>query len=359
MSCSWQSWPEPVVPVQSLAQSGIRSIPERYVKPPTDRPLTKNVDHDEAAEAAQLKIPVIDFQHVFSEDQALREETLGRINSACREWGFFQLVNHGVSHELMKNAREVWREFFYQPLELKKEYANTPTTYEGYGSRLGVEKGAILDWSDYFFLHFLPVPLRDQRKWPATPANCRELISKYSEELVKLGGRLMKAFSVNLGLDEEHLTKAFGGDEDNLDVCMRVNYYPKCPQPDLTLGLSPHSDPGGLTILLPDEDVAGLQVRKEDNWITIQPYPNAFIINIGDQIKVLSNGIYQSVEHRVIVNSGKDRVSLAFFYNPKSDLPIGPSQELITEEHPALFPTMSFNEYRKKIRTQGLYNKKK
>lgn len=95
----------------------------------------------------------------------------------------------------------------------------------------------------------------------------------------------MKVLSINLGLQEDQFQNTFGGEE--IGACLRVNFYPKCPQPDLTLGLSPHSDPGGMTLLLPDENVAGLQVRRGDNWITVKPVPNAFIVNIGDQIQVL------------------------------------------------------------------------
>lgn len=94
----------------------------------------------------------------------------------------------------------------------------------------------------------------------------------------------MKVFSANLGLEEEYLQKAFGGEE--VGACFRVNYYPKCPQPDLTLGLSPHSDPGGMTLLLPDEQVSGLQIRRGEKWVTVKPVPNAFVVNIGDQLQV-------------------------------------------------------------------------
>ncbi|KAJ6755740.1 OXOGLUTARATE/IRON-DEPENDENT DIOXYGENASE, partial [Salix purpurea] len=168
MNCL-QSWPEPVVRVQSLAASGIQAIPERYIKPPSHRPLSKS----DFSLPQEVNIPVIDFENVFSSDHRLRDEALRCIYSACSEWGFFQVVNHGVSHELMKGVREMWREFFNLPVEVKQEYANSPVTYEGYGSRLGVQKGASLDWSDYFFLHYMPVSLRNQNKWPATPASCR------------------------------------------------------------------------------------------------------------------------------------------------------------------------------------------
>lgn len=113
------------------------------------------------------------------------------------------------------------------------------------------------------------------------------MVEKYSEEVVKLGGKLMKIFSRNLGLKENYLEEAFGGNE-KMGACLRVNYYPKCPEPGLTLGISPHSDPGGMTLLFPDENVSGLQVHHKNNWVTVKPLPNAFIINMGDQLQVLS-----------------------------------------------------------------------
>ncbi|KAJ6742309.1 LEUCOANTHOCYANIDIN DIOXYGENASE-LIKE [Salix viminalis] len=292
MTKSLLCWPEPVIRVQSLAASGIRANPR-----------------------AEVDVPVIDFQNLFSSDRGLCDEALRCVHNACREWGFFQIVNHGVSHELMKRTCEVWHEFFNLPLEEKQKYANTPATYEG------------------------------------------ELVAEYGSEVVRLGGKLMKVLSMNLGLEEDSLLKSFGG-EENVGACLRVSYYPKCPQPDLTLGLSPHSDPGGLTILLPDENVGGLQVCRKGSWLTVKPVPNAFIINIGDQIQVLSNAIYQSVEHRVIVNSNEDRVSLAIFYNPKSDQLLEPCKKLLTKDRPALYKPMTYDEYRLTIRAKGPCGKK-
>ncbi|KAL6998428.1 hypothetical protein U1Q18_008554 [Sarracenia purpurea var. burkii] len=169
MNCL-QKWPEPVVRVQSLSDSGILVIPEQYIKPPSDRPSSES---SSSAADTTVDIPVIDLSDLISDDPSRRDATMSLVAAACREWGFFQVVNHGVSHKLMKRAVEVWRQFFDLPLEEKQAYANTPATYEGYGSQLGIEKGIKLDWSDYFFLHYLPESLRDRNKWPSLPLSCR------------------------------------------------------------------------------------------------------------------------------------------------------------------------------------------
>ncbi|KAJ3699508.1 hypothetical protein LUZ61_003213 [Rhynchospora tenuis] len=333
-----QDWPEPIVPVQSLSESGARTIPARYIKPPNERPSPTTISNFHAS------IPVIDM----SADPEHVAQTVG---SACREWGFFQVVNHGVDPKLMRCARDTWRGFFHEPMEIKQQYANSPKTYEGYGSRLGIEKGALLDWGDYYFLHVRPPSLMNQEKWPALPNSLRPTTDEYAQELLKLSRRLMRVLSKGLGLKEGRLQEAFGGDKDG--ACLRVNFYPKCPQPDLTLGLSPHSDPGGMTVLQVDDHVNGLQVRKDGAWVTVQPVPNSFIINIADQIEVLSNGVYKSVEHRVMVSSTAERLSMAFFYNPCSDIPLAPIPELVIPDQPPMFQPMTFNEYRLYIRKNG------
>ncbi|XP_062230661.1 jasmonate-induced oxygenase 4-like isoform X2 [Phragmites australis] len=353
-------WPEPVVRVQSLSESGAATIPERYVKPEAERPALAAT---EAAEGGRIEgIPVVDLSSPC--DPA----TARAVSEACREWGFFQAVNHGVPRELLRRARGVWRGFFHQPMEVKQRYANSPATYEGYGSRLGVEKGAVLDWGDYYFVHVRPPHLLNPDKWPHLPPELRETTEQYSREVAALCERLMAAMSAGLGVGESRLQEAFGGAE-GAGVCVRVNYYPQCPQPELTLGLSSHSDPGGMTVLLADDRVRGLQVRRRGAWVTVDPIPDAFIVNVGDQIQdddrlsvhalvlictqVLTNATYRSVEHRVVANADQERLSVALFYNPKSDLPLAPMPELVSPERPPVYKPMTFDEYRLYIRRKG------
>jgi len=163
-------WPEPIVRVQSLSESGSSAIPVKYIKPVSERP-SLNPDSGTPVHDPTV-MPVIDLGGL-SGSTAAREATVRAISDACKEWGFFQVVNHGVRLEVMREVVEVWREFFHLPMETKQVYANSPATLEGYGSRLGVQKDAILDWGDYYFFHLLPECIRNKRMWPTLPASLR------------------------------------------------------------------------------------------------------------------------------------------------------------------------------------------
>ena len=112
----------------------------------------------------------------------------------------------------------------------------------------------------------------------------REVMDEYVGEVYRLWEVLMEALSRGLGLENENtLNKAVGG--DGKEIHIRINYYPPCPQPDLVLGLSPHSDPNVVTFLLHDE-TPGLQIRKDGNWVDVQSVPGAFIVNVADALEV-------------------------------------------------------------------------
>ncbi|XP_026414852.1 probable 2-oxoglutarate/Fe(II)-dependent dioxygenase [Papaver somniferum] len=121
------------------------------------------------------------------------------------------------------------------------------------------------------------------------------------------------------------MTEVFEGGMQSI----RMNYYPPCPQPDLVMGVTPHSDFGGLTILLQLNEVEGLQIRNKGEWVTVKPLHNAFIANIGDVMEILTNGLYHSVEHRGRINSTKERLSVATFHYPKLDSEIGPLPSIV------------------------------
>ena len=110
---------------------------------------------------------------------------------------------------------------------------------------------------------------------------CREVAAEYCTNARGLARRLLEAISESLGLEKEYIDRALGKHGQH----MAINYYPPCPQPDLTYGLPGHADPNVITILLQD-DVPGLQVLRNGKWVAVNPIPYTFIVNIGDQIQV-------------------------------------------------------------------------
>ena len=119
--------------------------------------------------------------------------------------------------------------------------------------------------------------------------SCRDTLELYSEELKNLLMVIVEQMGKALHMEEMEMRGLF---DDGIQA-MRMNYYPPCPQPEKVIGLTPHSDPVGLTILLQVNEVEGLEIRKDGRWVPVKPLPNAFIINIGDIMEVLYSSISQ------------------------------------------------------------------
>ena len=106
-------------------------------------------------------------------------------------------------------------------------------------------------------------------------------MASYSDEMKGLAQKLMGLISESLGLRGSYIEEAVGELYQNITI----SYYPPCPQPDLTLGLQPHSDMGVITLLIQD-DVGGLEVLKDDQWITVDPLSDAILVILADQTEV-------------------------------------------------------------------------
>ncbi|KAL2547044.1 2-oxoglutarate (2OG) and Fe(II)-dependent oxygenase superfamily protein [Forsythia ovata] len=154
---------------------------------------------------------------------------------------------------------------------------------------------------------------------------------------------------MGLGLEKDFLQKSLG---QNPRLVSQCNFYPPCPDPELTLGLPTHTDLNALTILLQSQGVTGLQAIKNGEWIAVDPVPDALVINLGDQIQVLSNGRYKSVHHRAVTNKDSYRVSIAMFYGPNKEIIIGPIEDLIDEQHPPMYRKYRYGEFLEEFHRQ-------
>ncbi|GJV90697.1 feruloyl CoA ortho-hydroxylase 1-like protein [Tanacetum coccineum] len=262
-------------------------------------------------------------------------------NGNASKWGFFQIVNHGVPYHVLDDVKDATRKFFALPAEEKLKYSKekSVTTSIRFGTSFIPEAEKALEWKDYLSLFFVS----DDEAATLWPSVCRNQALEYikSSKLVvkKLLMILLNGLNVK-EIDEAKESKLMGSKRINL------NYYPKCPNPELTVGVGRHSDVSTLTILLQDE-IGGLYVRNMDTmkWIHVPPVSGSLVINVGDALQIISNGKYKSVEHRVSANGSSNRISVPIFVNPRPSDVIGPLQELIDSGEKPLYKNVVYSDY--------------
>ncbi|XVF21598.1 hypothetical protein REPUB_Repub12eG0103600 [Reevesia pubescens] len=299
----------------------VQSLPESYIFPPDTRPGKLDVLRCNT-------VPVIDLCEN-------RTDTLQQILKASQEFGLFQVINHGVPEQIISDTRSVLKEFFETPAEeMRSLFSEEPRRFKIITS----SSSSNTFWREN--LRHPCHPLEECSKfWPEKPVRYREVIAACSIEAKKLGLRILELLCEGLGIESRYF-------ENDLseDLTLSVNNYPPCPDPSLTLGIPRHCDPNLLSILHQGE-VCGLQVFKDGEWISVEPLPNAFVINIGYQLQIISNNKLKSAEHRALTNSSDARTSVGFFIYPSDDSIIEPAKSLVTATNPPLCRAFQFKEF--------------
>ncbi|KEH23007.1 putative thebaine 6-O-demethylase [Medicago truncatula] len=321
----------PVPNIQETVRKNPLKVPERYVRSEEEIEKVLYMPHFSS------QVPVIDFGLL---SHGNKNELL-KLDIACKEWGFFQIVNHGMEIDLMQRLKDVVAEFFDLSIEEKDKYAMPPDDIQGYGHTSVVSEKQILDWCDQLILLVYPTRFRKPQFWPETPEKLKDTIEAYSSEIKRVGEELINSLSLIFGLEEHVLL----GLHKEVLQGLRVNYYPPCNTPEQVIGLTPHSDASTVTIVMQDDDVTGLEVRYKGNWVPINPIPNALVVNLGDVIEVLSNGKYKSVEHRAMTNKNKRRTSFVSFLFPRDDAELGPFDHMIDDQNPKMYKEITYGEY--------------
>ncbi|XP_057792511.1 flavanone 3-dioxygenase 2-like [Salvia miltiorrhiza] len=307
----------------------LNKLPSQFILPLERNPLFVNYAH----------IPIIDISVLYGASQT-RVSTVEAIGSACRDWGIFTIINHGIKEALVKEMMEVAEEFFGLNLSEKMKYASDDVMSPvRYGTSLNTSKKHNLHWRD-FFRHY-GHPFQDTfHLWPLNPPNYRNVARVYLEQLWEMAMKIFEAISEGLGLEKRYIEESLG---EGVQI-LAANYYPPCPEPDKTLGLAAHSDHGALTILT-QNGVDGLQIKHDQTWLAVQHLPGSFLVNIGDYLEILSNGRYKSVEHRATVNAQRTRISIAVGHGPPLSSFIGPASPLVTEKDSAQYGPIKYKDY--------------
>ncbi|PHU02325.1 hypothetical protein BC332_27576 [Capsicum chinense] len=257
---------------------------------------------------ATFDIPTIDFSPLFSTDENKQEkkQAMEQIGEACVNYGFFQIASHGIPLDLLSRTMDMYKTFFATSDE---EKLSLPHNY------MKSKQNSAETWEHLVF-NFSSSGFDF---CPDNPPHFKQVLEEMASHFTKLGVLLEGIISECLGLPPDFLANYKSDRSPN--SLMGLHYFPATE--DENTGKPAHEDPGCFTIVYQDE-LGGLQVQKDDQWIPIAPCKDKLVVNIGDVIQVLSNNKFKSATHRVIRPRELNRYSCAVFYNVHGDKWIEP-----------------------------------
>ena len=305
-------------------------------------------------------MPVIDISGVTQDASAdVARAAIEEIAAACREWGFFQVVNHGIAADLVTATERQAERFFAAPLELKEAILRSRENPWGYyHNELTKNQRDKKEVFDYTTDGQDPI-YQAENRWPDLDDEFRDTMRKYLVACENLSLTLLQAFCVGLDLPADFMRKDFANNHTGF---IRLNHYPVTDplaqaslphQPEADLGVHHHTDAGALTVLLQDS-TGGLQVFRDGYWHDIRPVDGAMVINTGDMMQVWSNDIYQAAIHRGLAMENTDRYSIPFFFNPQAGTRVSPLPTVVSADRPARYRTINWSDFRGQ-RTDGDY----
>src|SRR5918996_1644744 len=283
---------------------------------------------------APAGVPVVDGGPLVAATPN-RQRVADEIGGACREHGFFYVVNHGIDEGLQRNLEHLSRRFFSQDLAAKMEISmeSGGRAWRGYfpvGGELTSGKPDVKE--GIYFGAELPedhplvkagTPLHGPNLFPRQVPELRDVVLSYMDAMTRLGHALMEGIALSLGLEASYFADRYTADPLTL---FRIFNYPGDSGAlgnEPRWGVGEHTDYGLLTILKQD-DTGGLEVKSKGGWIPAPPLPGAFLCNIGDMLDRMTAGQYKSTPHRVQNVTRRDRISFPFFFDPNFDAKIKP-----------------------------------
>lgn len=265
-------------------------------------------------------------------DGAAARRVATEVDRACRDYGFFTIIGHGVEASLRTRLEAVSREFFDLDMGEKSQIsmASGGRAWRGWfppgdeltsgvpDSKEGIYFGEDLRADDPRVV--AGRLLHGPNLWPARPVELKEVVDAWMTEMGRVARVVLGVLAVGMGLDRHWFDVNLTAEPV---VLFRIFHYLPTVDGSPAWGVGEHTDYGLLTLLAQD-DVGGLEVQVDGRWQTIDPDPNSFVCNIGDMLDRMTSGRYRSTVHRVRPPVDRSRLSFPFFFDPGWDVEVEP-----------------------------------
>ena len=305
----------------------------------------------------QPGIPVVDIAGLADLDSPAARAAAAQLCAAYESVGFAYIAGHGVPVATIDAAFAASAEFHASSLAQKQSIAINQF-HRGY---IGMATSTIVTSSvarvtkpnlseSLMLMHEIArddpafgKEVHGPNQWPDWLPGFRPTIEAYIAALEAVARRLLGAFTLGLALPAGWFDPMFAKPV----TFLRLLHYPPHPPDaaDNQFGSAPHTDYGCMT-LLAQHGVEGLGVRRRDgDWVDAPPVRDTFLLNLGDLMPRWSNDRFVSTPHRVLNRSGRERFSIAYFFDPGMDAVIECLPTCHTAEAPPRYPPVRYGDY--------------
>lgn len=299
-------------------------------------------------------IPVVDLNHFLQGSAAQRETFVRELGDALKDCGFFALENHGVDYRLIQKAYQLAGAFFDLDEATKKKYEDVALKGQRGFTSFGREhaKGArAADLKEFWHVgREFPAghPLKNEYTpnfWPTEIPEFKEVMLELYRQLDVCSLRLLEACSIYIGEKPELLP----GMATDGNTILRIINYPEVPadRDAAAIRAGAHEDINFITLLC-EATAGGLELlRRDGSWQPIHALKGQIIVDTGDMLQNLTNGLLKSTTHRVVNpdNSRERRFSMPFFVHPRSEVSLSPLPKCVERTGGKKFPDISAGDY--------------
>ncbi|XP_022892423.1 gibberellin 2-beta-dioxygenase-like [Olea europaea var. sylvestris] len=272
------------------------------------------------------------------------------IVEACKEFGFFKVINHGVPTEFIAQLEDETVKFFNLPLP-EKEKSGLPNHF-GYGNKKIGQNGDV-GWVEYLLFSTNPELFSPKGKFilPGISESFWSFVNEYVSAMRNMACEVLEMIAEELKIEPRDILSKLLRDEKS-DNCFRLNHYPPCSELQALsgrnlIGFGDHTDPQIISIIR-SNNTSGLQIAlKDGTWVSVPPDHSSFFINVGDSLQVLTNGRFRSVRHRVLAGSLNSRISMIFFGGPPLTEKITPLSSIMEQGEESLYNEFTWYDYKK------------